>query len=300
MTTALLFPGQGAQTVGMGTSLRAEHPAAAELYERANEVLGYDLAALCENGPAQTLNATDVSQPALYVSGLAAVEKLRAEHPDAEAAVSHVAGLSLGEYTALAYAGAFSFEDGLRVVRARGEAMQAAAEATPSGMVSALLLKPDQVEAVRDAAAGGDVLELANFLCPGNTVLSGAKAAVERATGEIEKAGGRPIPLAVAGAFHTSLMKPADERLAEALAGVGIKAPRVPVVSNVDAAPHVDPAEIRDLLVKQVLYPVRWEDSVRAMLAAGVDRFFEVGTGRVLTGLLKRIDRKTPCTAVGD
>ena len=300
MTTALLFPGQGAQTVGMGVSLRADYPAAAELYERANEVLGYDLAALCENGPAEKLNATDVSQPALYVSGLAAVEKLRAEYADAEGAVSHVAGLSLGEYTALAYAGAFSFEDGLRVVRARGEAMQAAAEATPSGMVSALLLKPDQVEAVRDAAAGGDVLELANFLCPGNTVLSGAKAAVERAADEIEKAGGRPIPLAVAGAFHTSLMKPADERLAEALADVTIRPPRVPVVSNVDAAPHADPAEIRDLLVRQVLAPVRWEDSVRAMLAAGVDRFFEVGTGRVLTGLLKRIDRKTPCTAVGD
>ena len=300
MTTALLFPGQGAQTVGMGVALRAAYPAAAELYERAAEVLGYDLAAVCEHGPADRLNATDVSQPALYVSGLAALEKLKAEHPDALADVSHAAGLSLGEYTALAFAGAFSFEDGLRVVRARGEAMQAAAEATPSGMVSALLLQPDQVRAVRDAAAGGDVLELANFLCPGNTVLSGAAAAVGRAAGEIEKAGGRPIPLAVAGAFHTSLMKPADERLAEALEKVEIAAPRVPVVSNVDAAPQTDPAEIRALLVRQVLSPVRWEDSVRAMLAAGVDRFFEVGTGRVLTGLLKRIDRRTPCTAVGD
>ena len=300
MTTALLFPGQGAQTVGMGKTLRAEYPAAAELYERANEVLGYDLAALCEHGPAEKLNATDVSQPALYVSGLAAVEKLKAEHPDALDDVSHVAGLSLGEYTALAFAGAFSFEDGLRVVRARGEAMQAAADATASGMVSALLLKPDQVKEVRHAAAGNNVLELANFLCPGNTVLSGSKAAVERAAEEIEKAGGRPIPLAVAGAFHTSLMKPADEKLAEALAGVEIVPPRVPVVSNVDAAPHTDPAEIRDLLVRQVLAPVRWEDSVRAMLAARVGRFFEVGAGRVLTGLLKRIDRKTPCTAVGD
>ena len=178
--------------------------------------------------------------------------------------------------------------------------MQAAAEATPSGMVSALLLKPDQVQAVRDAAAGRDVLELANFLCPGNTVLSGAKPAVDRAAGEIEKAGGRPIPLAVAGAFHTSLMKPADERLAEALADIRIAAPRVPVVSNVDAAPHTDPAEIRELLVRQVLAPVRWEDSVRFLLGAGVDRFFEVGTGRVLTGLLKRIDRKASCTAIGD
>ena len=173
MTTALLFPGQGAQTVGMGAAVRAEFPAARALYDRAAEVLGYDLAALCDAGPAEKLDATDVSQPALYVAGLAALEKLKAEH--AVDAVSHAAGLSLGEYTALAFAGAFSFEDGLRVVRARGEAMQAAAEATPSGMVSALLLKPDQVKAVRDAAAGDDVLELANFLCPGNTVLSGAK-----------------------------------------------------------------------------------------------------------------------------
>lgn len=299
MTTALLFPGQGAQAVGMGAALRAEFPAAQALYDRAAEVLGYDLAALCEHGPEEKLNATDVSQPALFVSGLAAVEKLKAEHPDALADVSHVAGLSLGEYTALAYAGAFSFEDGLKVVQERGRAMQAAAEATPSGMVSALLLDRDAVQGVRDAAAGGEVLELANFLCPGNTVLSGAKAAVARAVAEIEAAGGRPIELAVAGAFHTSLMKPADERLAAALEAVEIHPPSVPVVSNVDVAPHTDPAEIKALLVRQVLSPVRWEDSVRAMMAAGVDRFFEVGTGRVLTGLLKRIDRKTPCTAVG-
>lgn len=300
MTTALLFPGQGAQTVGMGAALRAEFPAAQALYDRASEVLGYDLAALCEHGPAEKLDATDVSQPALYVSGYAALEKLRAEHPDALEDVSCVAGLSLGEYTALAFAEAFSFEDGLKVVQARGRAMQAAAEATPSGMVSALLLDRDAAKGVRDAAAGDDVLELANFLCPGNTVLSGETAAIARAIEEIEKAGGRPIPLAVAGAFHTSLMKPADERLAEALNTIEIQAPKVPVVSNVDAAPHTDPAEIRDLLVRQVLAPVRWEDSMRAMMDAGVDRFFEVGTGRVLTGLLKRIHRKTPCTAIGD
>ena len=300
MTTALLFPGQGAQAVGMGAALRAAFPAAQDLYDRAAEVLGYDLAALCEDGPAEKLNATDVSQPALYVSGFAALEKLKAERPDALGDVAFAAGLSLGEYTALAFAEAFRFEDGLRVVQARGRAMQAAAEATSSGMVSALLLDRDAVRAVRDAAAGDDVLELANFLCPGNTVLSGESPAIARAIEEIEKAGGRPIPLAVAGAFHTSLMKPADEQLAAALEAVQMRPPKVPVVSNVDAAPHTDPAEIRDLLVRQVLAPVRWEDSVRAMLAAGVDRFYEVGTGRVLTGLLKRIDRKIPCTAIGD
>ena len=221
MTTALLFPGQGAQTVGMGAALRADYPAARALYDRAAEVLGYDLAALCETGPAERLNATDVSQPALYVSGLAAVEKLRAEHPEALDDVAFAAGLSLGEYAALAFAEAFTFEDGLRVVQARGRAMQAAAEATPSGMVSALLLDRDAVQTVRDGAAGGEVLELANFLCPGNTVLSGAAGAVARATDAIEAAGGRAVPLPVAGAFHTVLMKPADERLAEALGGGG-------------------------------------------------------------------------------
>ena len=296
---ALLFPGQGAQTVGMGRSLAAESPEVRELYDRANDTLGFDLAALCFEGPQERLDATDVAQPALYVTAVAAWHRLRAERPDLFGTITHVAGLSLGEYTALHVAGALSFEDGLKVVRARGEAMQAAAEATPSGMVSALMLDAEQVRAVRDEARGDGVLELANFLCPGNTVLSGDAAAIERATAAIDAAGGRPIPLAVAGAFHTDLMKPADERLAEALDSVEWRSPRVPVVSNVDAAPHTDPAELRSLLVRQVVSPVRWEDSVRTMLSAGVERFHEVGPGRVLTGLLKRIDRKVPCAATG-
>jgi [acyl-carrier-protein] S-malonyltransferase len=203
------------------------------------------------------------------------------------------AGLSLGEYTALAYAGALTFDDGLRVVQARGRAMQAAAEATPSGMVSVLGLELPEVEALAIEARGADTLEVANYLCPGNTVLSGSLAAVERVEQLAAQKGGiRTVRLAVAGAFHTPLMRPADERLAEALAGVTISPPAVPVWSNVDAKPHTDPAEIRGLLVRQVLAPVRWEDTVRGLLAAGVERFYEIGPGRVLAGLLKRVNRK--------
>ena len=178
--------------------------------------------------------------------------------------------------------------------------MQAAAEATKSGMVSAVMLDREQVRKVRDEAAAAGTLELANFLCPGNTVLSGDAAACDRAVELIEAAGGKPIRLAVAGAFHTDLMRPADERLAAALADTPIRPPRIPVYSNVDAKPHSDPDEIRRLLVRQVLSPVLWEESVRAMMADGADEFFEVGTGRVLTGLMRRIDRKTKCEAFGD
>lgn len=178
--------------------------------------------------------------------------------------------------------------------------MQAAAEATPSGMVSALMLDRDQAKSVRDGAASVGTIELANFLCPGNTVLSGESAACQKAIELIEAAGGKPIPLAVAGAFHTSLMKPADERLAAALAETAVKSPRIPVYSNVDAKSHVEPTEIRSLLVRQVLSPVLWEDCARAMLSAGADKFYDLAPAGVLKGLLKRIDRKVSCEVVGD
>lgn len=297
---AFLFPGQGAQHLGMGTKLVEEFPAAASLFATAKDVLGYDLLELCANGPAEKLDATNISQPALYVASLAALEKLRSQLPDVVLGCESAAGLSLGEYTALVFAGAMSFEDGLRVVQARGEAMQAAAEATPSGMVSALLLSPEDVEAVRDEAREAGSIEIANYLCPGNTVLSGDQAACEKAVELIEAKGGRPIPLAVAGAFHTDIMKPADEKLAAALADIEIKSPEIPIVSNVDAEAHSDPDEIREILVKQVLCPVRWEDSIRKMLADGSSEFYEVGPGKVLTGLMKRIARKTSITAVND
>src|SRR5262245_43708350 len=238
MKTAFLFPGQGAQYVGMGAALAASLPAAKALFDQASTVLGYDLLAVCTSGPAEKLNATDVSQPSIFVASLAALESLKQSEPAAADDVVATAGLSLGEYTALVFAGAISFADGLAVVRERGRAMQAAAVITPSGMVSALLLDPPKVEeVVKEASAAGRIW-IANYLCPGNTVLSGEIAAIDSAEKLIEAKGGKPVRLPVAGAFHTDLMKPADQELAAALANADIRSPRIPVWSNVDAQPH--------------------------------------------------------------
>ncbi len=296
---AFLFPGQGAQTVGMGRQWAESLSAARTLYEQANALLGYDLAKICFEGPAQTLDSTVHSQPALFVTSLAALESLKASAPDVTDQCQAAAGLSLGEYTALVFAGVMDFESGLRVVQERGSAMQAASDATPSGMVSILGLDLPQVEALCQRAAQGDLLQVANLLTPGNIAVSGTKAACERVAEMAADAGAmKAIPLAVAGAFHTPIMQPAVERLAAALADVSLRKPRIPVVSNVDAQPHDDPEEIRDLLIRQVVSPVRWEDSMRWLLAKGCDRFYEVGPGRVLRGLMKRIDRKVECVGV--
>jgi [acyl-carrier-protein] S-malonyltransferase len=297
---AFLFPGQGAQHVGMGRTIADKLPAARALYDSASEILGFDLARVCFEGPAEELDSTAVSQPAIFVTSLAALELLRADNPEAALSCEMTAGLSLGEYTALVYAGALSFADGLRVVQRRGRAMQEAADRTAGGMVSVLLLDRQQVEAIREQAAQDGAIEIANFLCPGNLVLSGQNAACERAAELAEKQGGRAVPLAVAGAFHTRLMQPADARLAEALAGVPIRDPEIPVISNVDAAAHAGPDSIREKLVRQVISPVLWEDCLRAMIAQGVDEFYEIGPGRVLKGLLKRIDRKLTCHTIND
>ncbi len=297
---AFLFPGQGAQTVGMGRQLYDTLPAARELFDRASAIAGNDLVSVCFDGPADKLDSTRYSQPALFVCSLAALEWLKANKPDVVANCQAAAGLSLGEYTALVHAGVMSFEDGLRVVLARGNAMQDAADLVPSGMVSILGMQLDQIEKLCDQVRGpGEVLQVANHLCPGNIVVSGHKAACERVAELAAGAGAmKTIPLAVAGAFHTSLMQPAVEKLAAALQDVPMQSPRIPVISNVDAAPHSDPEEIRQLLVKQVVSPVRWEDSVRKLLADGYAPFWEVGPGRVLRGLLKRIDRKAEADGV--
>jgi [acyl-carrier-protein] S-malonyltransferase len=293
---AFLFPGQGAQSVGMGSALAQSLPAARELYDRANAILGYDLAKLCFQGPAEDLDSTVYSQPALFVTSLAAVESLRHESPEVVGKCEATAGLSLGEYTAMVFAGAIEFEDGLKLVQARGQAMQEAADATPSGMVSILGLERPQVEALCEQARGGEILQIANLLCPGNIVVSGTKAACQRVAEMAPAAGAmKAIALAVAGAFHTPIMQPAVERLAQALADVRMRAPKIPVISNVDARPHSDPAEIRELLVRQVVQPVRWEDSMRYLLEQGCDQFYEAGPGRVLRALLKRLDRSVGC-----
>lgn len=295
---AFLFPGQGAQSVGMGKRLFESLPAVRSLYDRAGEILGYDLAKLCFEGPAEQLDSTVCSQPALFVTSLAALESLRAESPDVILACEVAAGLSLGEYTAMVFAGVMDFEAGLTLVQERGAAMQRAADATPSGMVSLLGLERVQVEALCAKVRGNEVLEVANLLGPGHVVISGANAACERAAEEAQAMGAKAVPLAVAGAFHTRLMRPADERLAEVLANTPMQRPKLPVISNVDARPHNDPEDIRRILVKQVLSPVLWEDSMRHLLAEGCDQFYEVGPGRVLRGLLRRIDRKISCQSV--
>lgn len=298
--TAFLFPGQGAQTVGMAQALCSEVSAAKALFDQASEVLGYDLADLCFNGPAEKLNATNISQPALYVSSLAAVEKLKSESPEIVENCQAAAGLSLGEYTAMAFAGACSFEEGLKLVQARGNAMQAAADVTPSSMVSILGLDEAKVQQIcDDARVDGQVLQIANFLCPGNIVVSGHSESCDRVD-EIAKAAGamKTIPLAVAGAFHTPLMQPAVESLSQVLQATSLSATRIPVYSNVDASPHSNPDEFRELLRSQVCQPVQWNRSMDALLADGYDEFYEVGVGRVLCGLLKRIQRKIPCHPV--
>jgi [acyl-carrier-protein] S-malonyltransferase len=300
MKPAFLFPGQGAQTVGMGRAVVESTPQAKEVFGRASSILGYDLLQVCLEGPAEKLDSTVYSQPALFVTSLAALEWLRANKPDVADSAEAAAGLSLGEYTALVFAGCMSFEDGLRVVQERGRAMQDAADAVPSGMVSILGLDAEKIEAACDEARGkGEVLQIANYLCPGNIVVSGHKGACERVAEVATKAGAmKTIPLAVAGAFHTPLMQPAVERLSRAISGVTLHKPKIPVISNVDAQSHDDPAEIRDLLVRQVVSPVRWEDSLRKMLAHGHAPFWEIGPGRVLRGLLKRIDRKAEADGV--
>jgi [acyl-carrier-protein] S-malonyltransferase len=286
--------------VGMGRQLVETLPAARELFERAAAVVGYDLLAVCLEGPAAKLDSTAYSQPALFVTSLAALEWLKANKPEVVSDCQAAAGLSLGEYTALVFADVLSFDDGLRVVQERGRAMQDAADAVQSGMVSILGMERDKIEQVCGEARGkGEVLQIANLLCPGNIVVSGHKAACERVAELATKAGAmKTIPLAVAGAFHTSLMQPAVERLAKVLEAVKLNKPRIPVISNVDATAHDDPNKIRELLTQQVVSPVLWEDSIRKLLAHGHTPFWEVGPGRVLRGLLKRIDRKAEADGV--
>ena len=298
---ALFFPGQGAQSVGMGRELVEASPKARQRFDEAGQILGYDLARLCFEGPAEQLDSTVHSQPALFVTSLAALDVLEAKSPDVVATCAAAAGLSLGEYTALAFAGVLDFEMGLRIVHERGKAMQEAADKTPSGMVSILGFDRDRVEQLCREAADGEVLQIANLLCPGNIAVSGTKAACQRVAKQAEAAGAmKVVPLAVAGAFHTPIMQPAVARLVAALKDVPLKPPRISVISNVDARPHQNPEEIRELLPRQIVSPVLWEESVRYLLAQGFNEFYEVGPGRVLRGLLKRIDRKAIAKGVDE
>ena len=298
---AVVFPGQGAQSVGMAGDGVEACPAAADLFDRASAILGYDLLAVCRSGPADRLNTTAVSQPAILVTSLAALEVLRGRPDHPLAGVPVTAGLSLGEYTALVFAGALGFDDAVRLVDVRGRAMQECAETRPGAMVAVLGLERERVATLCGECRGSDVLEVANVLCPGNVVASGSIAACRRLEAAAPGAGAlKCVPLEVAGAFHTVLMQPAVEKLAAALAAADLRPPRLPVVSNVDARPHVDPTEIRELLARQVVGVVEWNASMAYILSTGVRSLWEVGPGRVLRGLMKRIDRGVACSGVFD
>uniref|UniRef100_A0A6S8KQM9 Malonyl-CoA:ACP transacylase (MAT) domain-containing protein n=1 Tax=Dunaliella tertiolecta TaxID=3047 RepID=A0A6S8KQM9_DUNTE len=302
---AAFFPGQGAQTVGMAKDLVAEVPAAKEMFNKASDILGYDLLQLCTEGPKERLDSTEISQPAIYVASLAAVEKLRATEGQAAVdAIDVTCGLSLGEYTALAFAGAMSFEDGLRLVKLRGESMQAAANAAASGMVSVIGLDSGKVAELCKAASAEvgkeDAVKIANYLCPGNYAVSGSKEAcdaVER-LGKPNFKARMTVRLAVAGAFHTDFMQPAVEKLQAALAQTEVKKPRIPVISNVDAMPHSDPETIKSILARQVTSPVLWENTLTTLFDKGLTRSYEIGPGKVVAGIAKRINKEHNITNI--
>ena len=299
----ILCPGQGAQSVGMGKGWFDRSPAAAQTFGAAEEILGdrlgARLSALCFGGPEATLNRTDVAQPAIYVVGVACYQAMLGD-VDASG-LAAVAGLSLGEYTALHLAGAISFADGLELVTLRGKAMQEAAEASDGGMVALIGADEAQAAQVVERAGAGDVFVAANFNAPGQIVLSGANAACDRAMRVAEEIGLRAARLSVAGAFHSALMAPAAQRLGEALARVEIEAPACPVVSNVTGVPHgTGPDEgrpigesIRARLVEQLTAPVRWSQSCAWLVENIPGEYHEIAPGKVLSGLMRRINRQT-------
>lgn len=297
MKIAFVFPGQGSQSAGMLDAF-ADNAAVRDVLTRAGDALDQDIAGLIANGPADALNLTTNTQPVMLAAGAAIYAAWQAaggRAPDV------MAGHSLGEYTALVAAGVLSLEDGVRLVRIRADAMQTAVPVGAGGMAAILGLDDDAVrQACRDAAQG-EVVEAVNFNAPAQVVIAGHKAAVERACAAAKAAGAkRALPLPVSAPFHSSLLLPAADVLAAALAETQLAAPKVPVINNVDVAAPTDPAQIRDALVRQAWHPVRWVETVRAMKAQGVTHIVECGPGKVLAGLVKRIDGDLTALAITD
>ena len=296
---AFVFPGQGAQTIGMGQDLAASYPAAKAVFEEVDDALGQNLSRMIWNGDIDTLTLTANAQPALMATSLAALRALEAEGLGLEM-VSFVAGHSLGEYSALAAAGAMNIADTARLLRIRGTAMQEAVPVGVGAMAAILGLDFAAVGAVAEAAAQGEVCQAANDNDPGQVVVSGHKAAVERALDLAKEAGAkRAVLLPVSAPFHCALMQPAAERMAHALAQVEISKPSVPVVANVSASAQSDPELLRSFLVEQVTGAVRWRDSMAYLAAQGVTEIWEVGAGKALSGMIRRIDRAIACQAIG-
>ena len=293
--TAFLFPGQGSQTVGMLADLGSE-TMVRQTFQEASGALGYDLWALIQDGPAEALNSTDKTQPALLASGVA-LWRLWQQRGGARPAF--LAGHSLGEYTALVCAGVFNLGDGVRLVEKRGQLMQQAVPAGTGAMAAILGLEDDQVRAACAAAAEGDVVEAVNLNAPGQVVIAGGTAAVERAIAACKAAGAkRAMALPVSVPSHCALMKPAADQLAEVLAGMSMHAAEIPVINNTDVAIETDSSQIRDALVRQLYSPVRWVETVQRLSAEGVSRAYECGPGKVLSGLVKRIDKDMTVSAL--
>ena len=296
---AFVFPGQGAQTIGMGQSLAANYPAAKAVFDEVDDALGQDLSGLIWEGDIESLTLTANAQPALMATSLAALRALQAEGVALDTA-SFVAGHSLGEYSALAAVGAISIANTACLLRIRGAAMQEAVPVGVGAMAAILGLDFATVSAVAEAAAQGEVCQSANDNDPGQVVVSGHRAAVERALELAQEAGAkRVVLLPVSAPFHCALMEPAAERMASALAEVDISTPALPLVANVWASAVSDPARIRSLLVEQVTGPVRWRESVMYLASEGVTEVWEIGAGKALSGMIRRIDRALTCNTIG-
>jgi [acyl-carrier-protein] S-malonyltransferase len=290
--TYILCPGQGAQHVGMGKDFAAQFPVARSIFDEANSVLGYDLATICFEGPADRLNQTDVSQPAIYVTSIACHAAAKAAGKIAADGDFAYAGLSLGEYTALHLAGVFSFQDGLKLVAARGQAMQTAAVASPSTMIAVMGADEAAITKLCEENANGQVLVPANFNAPGQIVVSGSIEACARLGEAASAAGFRAVPLTVAGAFHSPLMQPGADVMKAELAKVAFKNPAATVFSNVTAKPHGDGDSIKPLLVDQIVKSVRWEQTMAPIANVEGNTFVELAPGKVLTGLLRKQNRR--------
>ena len=300
MTHALLFPGQGAQAIGMGKDLADSFPEARAVFQEVDEALGQNLSAMIWDGDIETLTLTENAQPALMATSVAAARALTAAGVDLTKA-SFVAGHSLGEYSGLCAAGAISLSDTARLLRIRGKAMQAAVPVGVGAMAAILGLDFEAVSKIANEAAGAEVCQAANDNDPGQVVVSGHKAAVERAVELAKEAGAkRAILLPVSAPFHCALMQPAADAMAEALAGVNVMSPNVPLIANVRADVVSDAQEIKGLLVEQVTGSVRWRETVAFMSAQGVTETFEIGAGKALSGMVRRVDRAIGVNAVGD